>query len=1007
MSTETLAQQRQLAPKPGRDKAALVIASFGAFLAFLDATIVNVCFPAIEQTFHGSSTSTLSWVLNAYNVVFAALLVAGGRLADLLGRRRVFITGVAIFTVASVLCATAGSVEVLIGWRVVQAVGAALLVPASLGVVIQAATEDRRAHAVSLWGATAALAAGLGPPIGGMIIAASGWRLAFLVNLPLGIAAIVLGMKMVDESRSPGRRKLPDLAGVAVLAAGLALLSLAIVKGPDWSWGSPRTLACILGGTALIGVVGVRINRHPVPVIDPGLLRIGSFAVANAATLAAGMGMYAYLLNHILWLRYVWHYSLLQAGFAVAPSALVTAVVAARMGEVAHQRGYRYVAFPGAILWAGGMWWFIHQVGTSPDYLHDWLPGAVISGIGCGMTLPILGSAAVAAVPGGRYATASSIVSAVRQLGGVLGISVLIAIVGKASPADPLGAVELFRDGWRLSFGCFVAVAVIVLGVSQRPPQVSEQAPPEALPPVRRRPVLEAPRRGLQSVSAFRGLAPEAADDLAERGTRQELRAGEVLFREGEDGPSVFVLLSGRLRVEKHGEVIRELGNGSLVGELAVLAGAPRGATVIAARDSVLLEIAGEDVRSVLASQPAAALSVAGVLAEQVRTLPAPAEQKAEPCTVAVIAAEGAAPFEVAEVLRDAMAAHLQVELVREELSPERLVDLEADFDRVLLVTGPSGSWHDFCLRQADVVVLVVDPKTRALPSVPGAEVLLLGDVDQDRILAVLAATGARRVHQQRHQGVAALGARLAGRSVGLALAGGGARAFAHVGVLRELEAAGVVVHRVAGTSVGSYIGAFYASGWAVDDIEELLREEFVRRNPLGDYGLPKYALSRGRRIERAAIRLYGDQVAEALPRELTVMTTDLLAREAVPMRSGLLRDITRASAAVPGLLPPVRVGDRILVDGGVTGNLPVGPLAAEGVGPVIAVNLSAGAREDSPGAGPKRPPRIPTLGETMVRTMLFASGDTDRSAADEADLVVSCQTRHIGLLEFHQIDEA
>src|SRR5690242_6240604 len=138
MSTGTVAQ-RPATDRPGRDRAALAIASFGAFLAFLDATIVNVCFPAIEQTFHGSSTSTLSWVLNAYNVVFAALLVAGGRLADLLGRRRIFITGVAIFTLASVLCATAGSVEMLIVWRIVQAVGAALLVPASLGVVIQAA----------------------------------------------------------------------------------------------------------------------------------------------------------------------------------------------------------------------------------------------------------------------------------------------------------------------------------------------------------------------------------------------------------------------------------------------------------------------------------------------------------------------------------------------------------------------------------------------------------------------------------------------------------------------------------------------------------------------------------------------------------------------------------------------------------------------------------------------------------------------------------------------------
>jgi len=677
------------------------------------------------------------------------------------------------------------------------------------------------------------------------------------------------------------------------------------------------------------------------------------------------------------------------------------------MGEVAHERGYRFVAFPGAILWAAGMWWFVHQVGTSPDYLHDWLPGAIISGIGCGMTLPILGSAAVAAVPGGRYATASSIVSAVRQLGGVLGISVLVVIVGKASPADPLGAVEMFRDGWRLSFGCFVAVALIVLAVAQKPHQVNEQAPDEAPPPVRRRPALENPSRGLQSVSAFRGLAPGATDELADRGVRRELRAGEVLFTEGEPGPSVFVLLTGRLRVQKHSEAIRELGNGSLVGELAVLAGAPRGATVVAVRDSVLLEIGGDDVRAVLGSQPDAALSVAGMLAEQVRTLPAPAAQKAEPCTVAVVSAEGAAPFEIAEALLDTMSPHCLTELVREQITPERLVDLEADLDRVLLVAGPSGDWHDFCVRQADVVVLVVDAGSRSLPSLPGAEVLLLGAVDQQRVCAVLEATGARRVHQQKHGGIQALGARLAGRSVGIALAGGGARAFAHVGVLRELEAAGVVVHRVAGTSVGSYIGAFYASGWAVAEIEELLRDEFVRRNPLGDYGLPKYALSRGRRIERAAIRLYGDRVAEALPRELTVMATDLLAREAVPMRTGLLRDITRASAAVPGLLPPVRVGDRILVDGGVTGNLPVGALVAEGVGPVIAVNLSVGARDDAQPTGPKRPLRMPTLGETMVRTMLFASGDADRSAADAADLVVSCQTRDIGLLEFHQIDAA
>lgn len=264
-------------------------------------------------------------------------------------------------------------------------------------------------------------------------------------------------------------------------------------------------------------------------------------------------------------------------------------------------------------------------------------------------------------------------------------------------------------------------------------------------------------------------------------------------------------------------------------------------------------------------------------------------------------------------------------------------------------------------------------------------------------------------MHVEEIGGLDALGARLAGRSVGIALAGGGARAFSHIGVLRELERAGIRIHRVAGTSVGSYIGGAYAAGWSVDEMELALRDEFVHRNPLGDYGLPKYALSRGGRITRAVERVFGDLRAEALPRELTVMATDIMSREVVALSEGLLRDITRASAAVPGLLPPVRIGDRILVDGAVTGNLPVLPLVAEGVGPVIAVNLAVGAGEGPRASadGSARPARMPTLGETMMRTLLFASGDTDRRAAEAADIVVTTQTRNIGLLEFHQIDEA
>ncbi len=202
------------------------IASFGAFLAFLDATIVNVAFPSIRESFPDSTISNLSWILNAYNIVFAAFLVPFGRMSDLIGRRRAFVWGVLVFTVASVICALSPSVGFLIGARVVQALGAAMLVPASLALVVAAFPAERRTHAVGLWGASAALASGLGPPIGGLLVQLGDWRWAFLVNLPFGIAAWVIARRSLVESRAPGRRTLPDLGGAALFALALGLLTL-------------------------------------------------------------------------------------------------------------------------------------------------------------------------------------------------------------------------------------------------------------------------------------------------------------------------------------------------------------------------------------------------------------------------------------------------------------------------------------------------------------------------------------------------------------------------------------------------------------------------------------------------------------------------------------------------------------------------------------------------------------------------------------------------------------
>ena len=247
----------------------LLVASFGAFLAFLDATIVNVAFPSIRESFPGTSIGGLSWVLNAYNIVFAAFLVPCGRLADLVGRRRAFAWGVGLFTAASLLCAVAPSVGFLVAARGVQALGAAMLVPASLALVVQAFPGERRTHAVGLWGAAAALASGLGPPIGGVLVDLGGWRWAFLINLPFGLVALVAARTRLVESRAPGRRSFPDVGGAAMFALALALLTLGIVQGNAWGWTSWAVLGAFAAAAALLVGFVVRSRGHRSPCSTP------------------------------------------------------------------------------------------------------------------------------------------------------------------------------------------------------------------------------------------------------------------------------------------------------------------------------------------------------------------------------------------------------------------------------------------------------------------------------------------------------------------------------------------------------------------------------------------------------------------------------------------------------------------------------------------------------------------------------------------------------------------
>ncbi|RYC07407.1 DHA2 family efflux MFS transporter permease subunit [Nocardioides zhouii] len=1008
----------------------LLVASSGAFLAFLDATIVNVAFPSIIESFPGTSIGGLSWVLNAYNIVFAAFLIVCGRLTDLLGRRRAFVGGVVLFTAASVLCGAAPSVELLIAARVLQALGAALVVPSSLALVVEAFPEDRRAHAIGLWGAAAAVAAGLGPPLGGALVELGGWRWAFWVNLPFGVAAVWAARRLLVESRAPGRRTLPDLRGAALLVACLGALNLAIVKGSDWGWASGGVVGAF-GATALLLALFVVSSRaHRSPLLDPALLRIPSFSIASAATILAGFGFYAYLLTNILWLQYVWGYDVLRAGLALVPGALVAAVVAARLGPLADRLGYRVIVVPGALVWAGAYLWYHQQVGLEPAFWTQWFPGQVLSGIGVGATLPLLGSAALAAVPGGRYATASAVVSSARQLGGVLGIAVLVVVLGDPTPAT---AVEAFHDGWALSIAAFVLVALVAVPLGRLAKVVETDAgddgsPARVLPPVPVSGGAVVPAGAshdaadLSDVPMLSALSVEARRRLEAASRLVKVPAGSWLMQAGDPPGAAYVVRTGRLEVEIDGRLVRELGPSDVLGEMALLTGEARSASVRARRDTTVLELPRAAFDELLGKDPVASRVVLTQVAQRLRTVGASAgrPRPVQPTVVAIVGLHpGVGLDELAAALVRRLSLHCSV-AAPGQVGAEALDRAERTHDRVVLVAGaddgPAGAeWRDFCLRQADAVVLVGsgDLPVPEAPIVPAPlrqpDVVLRGSaVPPQARAAWSAATDAWQVTvvgADLDGDVRALADRLAGRSLGLVLAGGGARAFAHVGVLRELEDAGLHVDRVAGSSVGAILAALHASGLDGEALEELCYAEFVRRRPFSDWRLPTHSMARGRRMEDAMDRAFGDEVLEGLPRQLHAASTDMVTRTRYVHRRGSVAAAIRASAGLPVLFAPVPDDEgRLLIDGGVLDNLPVDLLTERDEGPVVAVNISMGG---SGGGGSARPtrPRVPALGETLLRTMMIGSGGAVAAARAEGAWVVTPATLGVGLLEFHQFD--
>ncbi len=464
-----MAQQSQ--PRAGL---VLGVLSVAAFMASLDVFIVNVAFDSIGADFPGTSLSELSWVLNAYAVVFAALLVPAGRLADRYGRRAGFVIGLAIFTVASAACAASDGIWWLVGFRVLQAAGAALLTPASLGLVLASTAPENRARSVKIWAATGAVAAALGPVVGGLLVEAS-WRWVFLVNVPIGVLAIAGALRWAPRSRDESLAHLPDLLGATLLALGVGVLSLGLVKGPDWGWGDGRTLAAWIVAVACLALFAAQSRRHQSPVVAPALLRVRAFAWSNVTALLFAVAFAASLLSMVLWLQQVWHYSPIRTGLAIAPGPMMVPVFAAFAHRVAARVPIGVVVAAGCVALGAGSVLIAASVGPHPAYASALLPGWLIGGFGVGLALPSILSAATADLPPAQAATGSGVISMNRQIGTAIGVSVLVAILGV--PAGYPAAHAAFQHGWWTLAAVAVLAAITAIGMTPAAATRAQPAP--------------------------------------------------------------------------------------------------------------------------------------------------------------------------------------------------------------------------------------------------------------------------------------------------------------------------------------------------------------------------------------------------------------------------------------------------------------------------------------------------------------------------------------------------
>ena len=454
--TDLSAPKQPQAAIPRRAWQTLAVTSAVGFMVSLEITVIALALPDIREAFPGAAESTLSWIITAYNIGVASLLLVAGWAADRFGRKRLFLAGLAVFAIGSLGAGLAPTPATLIGARVVQSIGGAFQFPAGLALLLPAFPFERRQMAIGVWGAMGGLAAALGPPLGGFLVGAFGWPAVFLVNVPVAIAAIVAGWSWLEESRNPDIPDRVDLVSIPAASLGVGFLILAIVQMEAWGPSSGRTAGAVAAGLALVGLFGRRSRRHPAPLFDLDLFRLRSYWLGCLGTVAFVVGFFAAFIPFPSLLQETWGWSTIETGLALVPGPLLAALISPPVGRLADRVGNGPILAVGGLSGVVAMALYLAMIDARPSLVAAIVPGLFL-GVAAGCSFAMSVGATMRDVPPPRFGMAGAGRTTVFQLSVALAIAVAVAIVG--DPPNDAARLSGLRVTWVVCLAAFATQA--------------------------------------------------------------------------------------------------------------------------------------------------------------------------------------------------------------------------------------------------------------------------------------------------------------------------------------------------------------------------------------------------------------------------------------------------------------------------------------------------------------------------------------------------------------------